>query len=73
MRPVPGIGDLIRREREVVALIAAALSNGEIARKLYVSRSTAKARVVRARPKLGACHRVELAGCVYQAGLATSP
>jgi len=31
---VPGIGDLIWREREVVALIAAALSNGEIARKL---------------------------------------
>ncbi|MDR0343220.1 MAG: response regulator transcription factor [Nocardiopsaceae bacterium] len=67
---VPGLGDLTPREREVVALIAAGLSNEEIAGRLYVSQSTAKTHATRAMTKLAARDRAQLVVFAYQAGLA---
>ena len=69
-KAVPGIGDLTPREREVVALIAAGLSNEEIAGRLYVSQSTAKTHATRAMTKLAARDRAQLVVFAYQAGLA---
>ena len=68
-RSVPGIDDLTPREREVVALIAAGLSNDEIAGKLYVSRSTAKTHATRAMMKVRARDRAQLVVYAYQSGL----
>jgi DNA-binding NarL/FixJ family response regulator len=68
-RSVPGLDDLTPREREVVALVAAGLSNDEIAGKLYVSRSTAKTHASRAMMKLRARDRAQLVVFAYQAGL----
>jgi DNA-binding NarL/FixJ family response regulator len=70
VRAVPGLGELTPREREVVTLIAAGLSNEEIAGKLYVSRSTAKTHATRAMTKLGARDRAQLVVMAYQSGLA---
>ena len=68
--PVPGVEELTPREREVVALIAAGLSNDEIAGRLYVSSSTAKTHATRAMAKLHARDRAQLVVFAYQAGLA---
>jgi DNA-binding NarL/FixJ family response regulator len=68
-RPVPGLGDLTDREREVLALIAAGLSNEEIARRIYVSPSTVKTHAARAMMKLGARDRAQLVVLAYEAGL----
>jgi DNA-binding NarL/FixJ family response regulator len=68
-RPVPGLGDLTDREREVLTLIAAGLSNDEIARRIYVSPSTVKTHAARAMMKLGARDRAQLVVLAYEAGL----
>jgi DNA-binding NarL/FixJ family response regulator len=69
-RPVPGVADLTAREREVVTLIAAGLSNEEIAGQLYVSNSTVKTHVGRAMMKLAARDRAQLVVFAYETGLA---
>jgi DNA-binding NarL/FixJ family response regulator len=66
----PGIGALTEREREIVALVAAGLSNDEIAVNLVVSPLTAKTHVSRAMIKLGARDRAQLVVLAYQHGLA---
>jgi DNA-binding NarL/FixJ family response regulator len=68
--PVPGLGELTAREREVLTLIAAGMSNEEIAGRIYVSRSTVKTHVARAMTKLGARDRAQLVVFAYEAGLA---
>ncbi len=68
-RPVRGMGDLTGREREVLTLIAAGLSNEEIARQIYVSPSTVKTHAARAMMKLGARDRAQLVVFAYEAGL----
>ncbi len=68
-RPVRGMEDLTDREREVLALIAAGLSNEEIARRIYVSQSTVKTHAARAMMKLGARDRAQLVMFAYEAGL----
>ena len=59
------------REREVLALVAAGLSNTEIARALNISQATTKTHVGHLLTKLGARDRVHLVILAYQAGLAT--
>jgi DNA-binding NarL/FixJ family response regulator len=66
---VPGVDTLTAREREVVTLIAAGLSNDEIADKLYMSSSTAKTHATRAMTKLGARDRSQLVVYAYESGL----
>ena len=60
---------LTEREREVLTLVAAGLSNDEIAERLYVSPLTAKTHVNRAMTKLGARDRAQLVVVAYQTGL----
>jgi DNA-binding NarL/FixJ family response regulator len=69
-RRMAGISDLTAREREVVTLIAAGLSNEEIAGQLYVSNSTVKTHVGRAMMKLAARDRAQLVVFAYETGLA---
>ena len=57
------------REREVLALVATGLSNGEIADHLVVSPLTAKTHINRAMMKLGARDRAQLVVVAYQTGL----
>lgn len=67
--PVPELGGLTEREREVMALVAAGLTNDEIAQKLVVSPTTAKTHVSRAMGKLGARDRAQLVVFAYESGL----
>jgi DNA-binding NarL/FixJ family response regulator len=60
---------LTEREREVMALVGAGLSNEEIATQLFVSPATAKTHVSRAMIKLGARDRAQLVVFAYEAGL----
>jgi DNA-binding NarL/FixJ family response regulator len=66
----PGLATLTDREREVVALVAAGLSNDEIATRLVVSPLTAKTHVSRAMTKLAARDRAQLVVLAYAHGLA---
>jgi DNA-binding NarL/FixJ family response regulator len=63
------LGALTSREREVLALVGAGLSNDEIARRLFVSPHTAKTHVKRAMVKLGAHDRAQLVVIAYETGL----
>jgi DNA-binding NarL/FixJ family response regulator len=69
---LPGLAALTEREREVVALVAAGLSNHEIARELVVSPLTAKTHVSRAMTKLNARDRAQLVVFAYEHGLTAS-
>jgi len=65
-----GLASLTDREREVVTLVAAGLSNDEIAAQLVVSPLTAKTHVSRAMTKLAARDRAQLVVIAYEHGLA---
>ena len=65
-KPFPVLTD---REREVMALVGAGLSNDEIAAKLVVSPATARTHVSRAMVKLGARDRAQLVVFAYESGL----
>lgn len=60
---------LTERELEVLLLVAAGLSNDEIAKELYVSPLTAKTHVSRILTKLGARDRAQLVVIAYETGL----
>lgn len=60
---------LTDREREVLTLVAAGLTNEEIARRLFLSPLTAKTHVSRVMGKLGARDRVQLVVLAYETGL----
>jgi DNA-binding NarL/FixJ family response regulator len=71
-RPVlPELALLTAREREVVRIVAAGLSNDDIATQLVVSPLTAKTHVSRAMAKVGARDRAQLVVFAYRAGLVT--
>ncbi|HEX6675290.1 MAG TPA: response regulator transcription factor [Actinomycetes bacterium] len=63
------LAPLTDREREVMALVASGLSNGEIARRLFMSPATAKTHVSRAMAKLGARDRAQLVVLAFDTGL----
>ncbi|REK86442.1 DNA-binding response regulator [Streptomyces inhibens] len=67
----PQLAALTPREREVVTLVAAGLSNDEIAERLFVTPLTAKTHANRAMTKLGARDRAQLVVIAYQTGLAS--
>jgi DNA-binding CsgD family transcriptional regulator len=60
---------LTDREREVLARVAAGMSNDEIAAVLFMSPLTAKTHVNRTMTKLGARDRAQLVVIAYETGL----
>jgi DNA-binding NarL/FixJ family response regulator len=66
LRDVLGLSS---REMEVLALVAAGLSNGEIAARLFITRKTAAVHVTHILDKLGVGNRVEAAVVAERAGL----
>jgi two-component system, NarL family, nitrate/nitrite response regulator NarL len=64
---------LTRREREVLALLAAGCANKEIARTCAVSEETVKHHLTRMFDKVGASNRLELVMMATERGLVSPP
>lgn len=62
---------LTEREREVLTLVAAGMSNDDIAAALFMSPLTAKSHVSRTMTKLNARDRAQLVVMAYETGLVT--
>lgn len=65
----PAIKLLTERESEVLTLVAAGLSNDEVARRLYLSPATAKTHVSHIMTKLQVRDRAQLVILAYESGL----
>ena len=61
------------RELEVLALVAAGRTNGQIAKELFISPKTASVHVTHILDKLGVSSRIEAAMIAARAGLAAAP
>ncbi|MGP5679546.1 response regulator [Glutamicibacter arilaitensis] len=68
---IAAVKSLTPREREVFGLIAAGLSNPEIAEKLFLSEATVKTHVGHILAKLEARDRVQAVVIAYQTGVVT--
>ena len=68
-RPTGDPQPLTSREREILALVAAGRSNGEIGRQLFISTKTVSVHVSRILAKLGAAGRTEAAAIARRRGL----
>jgi DNA-binding NarL/FixJ family response regulator len=66
--PFAGLG-LSVREAEVLALVAAGRTNGQIAKELFISPKTASVHVTHILDKLGVSSRIEAAMLAARAGL----
>jgi DNA-binding NarL/FixJ family response regulator len=69
--PPAELDDLTQREREIFRLVAAGLSNADIARRLVISPLTAKTHVARILAKLDCHDRAQLVALAYETGLVT--
>jgi DNA-binding NarL/FixJ family response regulator len=67
--PPDQLDELTAREREVMTLVAAGLSNDQIAEQLVVTRATARTHVSRALCKAGVRSRAQLVTLAYETGL----
>ena len=67
-RPLNDLG-LSVRELEVLALVAAGRTNGQIAKELFISPKTASVHVTHILDKLGVSSRIEAAMIAARAGL----
>ncbi len=65
------LDELTEREHEILRLVAAGLSNDEIARRLVISPLTAKTHVSRILGKLACRDRAQLVTLAYETGLVT--
>jgi DNA-binding NarL/FixJ family response regulator len=69
--PSPRLNALTDREREVMTLVAAGLSNDEIAQRLVLSPATAKTHVSRIMTKLAVRDRAQLVVLAYESAMIT--
>ncbi|MER7107554.1 response regulator transcription factor [Streptomyces sp. NPDC000229] len=69
--PSPRLNALTDREREVMGLVGAGLSNDEIAQRLVLSPATAKTHVSRIMTKLDVRDRAQLVILAYESGMIT--
>ncbi|MGW5067004.1 response regulator [Streptomyces cyaneofuscatus] len=69
--PSPRLNALTEREREVMGLVGAGLSNDEIAARLVLSPATSKTHVSRTMTKLGVRDRAQLVILAYESGMIT--
>ncbi|MGI5348170.1 response regulator [Streptomyces sp. CA-250714] len=67
--PSPRLNALTEREREVMTLVAAGLTNDEIAARLVLSPATAKTHVSRIMSKLDVRDRSQLVVLAYESGM----
>ena len=67
--PVPGLGTLSARERELVTLVARGRTDAQIAAELYISIRTVRSHLDRIRDKTGARRRADLTRLALSAGL----
>ena len=71
--PPPALASLTEREVEVLKLIAAGLSNREMAQRLFLSEATIKTHVGRVLNKLDLRDRVQAVVLAYESGVVRPP